>query len=47
MYFLTTNQLFCFRFDIDKVIRQTYTHAHQHTYTEIYIHSCIHAWIHT
>jgi len=22
-------------------------HAHQNTYTEIYIHSCIHAWIHT
>src|SRR6218665_3387719 len=42
MCFLTTNQLFYFRFDIDKVIRQTYTHAHQHTYTEIYIHSCMH-----
>src|SRR6218665_1517954 len=26
-YFLRTNQLFCFRFDIDKVIRQTYTHT--------------------
>src|SRR6218665_4100493 len=40
-YFLKTNQLFCFRVDIDEVIRQTYTHrpacmqsAHQHTYTE-------------
>jgi len=42
-YFLTTNQLFCFGFDIDKVIRQTYTHTCMHTnmHTEIYMHSCI------
>src|SRR6218665_3344761 len=30
-YFLATNQLFCFRFDIDRVIRQTYTHTCMHT----------------
>src|SRR6218665_197069 len=51
MYFLTTNQLFCFRFDIDKVIRQTYTHALQHTqrYTIIhtFLHTCMNSYIKT
>src|SRR6218665_162936 len=43
-YFLRTNQLFCFRFDIDKVIRQTYTHTcmrtniQRCTYIIAYIH---------
>jgi len=43
------NQLFCFRFDIDNVICQTYTHTHTCTptyiiYIDIYrLHSCIHA----
>ena len=51
---VTTNQLLCFRVDIVKVIRQTYTHTWMHTNIHIqryrptctmYIHSCIHAWI--
>src|SRR6218665_3010580 len=37
-YFLTTNQLFCFRFDIEKVIRQTYTHTCMHT--NIHLQRC-------
>src|SRR6218665_4098332 len=43
-YFLRTNQLFCFRFDIDKVIRQTYTHTCMHSCTPIYrdVHTCLH-----
>src|SRR6218665_624696 len=45
-YFLTTNQLFCFCFDIDKVICtdvHTYMHAHQ----QMYIYRDIHTFLHT
>ena len=46
MYFLTTNQLFSFSFDIDKVIRQTYTHAHMHTNIHIHRYTYILAHMH-
>src|SRR6218665_216885 len=39
-YFLTTNQLFCFRFDIEKVIRQTYMYTHTCMHTNIHIQRC-------
>src|SRR6218665_2985120 len=40
-YFLTTNQLFYFRFDIDKVIRQTYVgYTHTCMHTNIHIQRC-------
>src|SRR6218665_3191995 len=47
-YFLRTNQLFCFRFDIDKVIRQTYTHTCMHTNIQrcTYIIAYMHEFIH-
>ena len=45
-YFPTTNQLFCFRFDIDKVIRQTYTHACMHTNIHIQRYTYILAYMH-
>src|SRR6218665_2578566 len=53
-YFPRTNQLFCFRVDIDKVIRQTYTHTCTCMYTNIhspiqrytYILAYMHEFIH-
>src|SRR6218665_595985 len=47
-YFLRTNQLFCFRFDIDKVIRQTYTYTCMHTNIQrsTYIIAYMHEFIH-
>src|SRR6218665_3435565 len=49
-YFLTTNQLICFYFDIDKVIRQTYTLTCMHTNIHIqgctYILAYMHEFIH-
>src|SRR6218665_180731 len=49
MYFLTTNQLFCFRFDIDKVIRLTYTHALQRKHRDIhtFLHTYMNSYIKT
>src|SRR6218665_3249588 len=44
-YFLTTNQLFCFRFDIDKVIRWTYTHTCMDTNIRIQIYTYMHAYM--
>src|SRR6218665_2691365 len=48
-YFLTTNQLFCFRFDIDKVIlRRTNIHACTPTvYRDIhtFMHTCMNSYI--
>src|SRR6218665_122889 len=44
-FFLRTNQLFCFRFHIVKVIRQTYTHTCMHT--NVYIYRDIHTFLHT
>ena len=46
MYFLTTNQLFCFRFDIDKVIRQTDTYTCMHINIHIQRYTCILAYMH-
>src|SRR6218665_3747025 len=53
-YFLTTNQLFYFRFDIDKVIRNTYTHTCMETAIHIsfiqrytHIHAYMHEFIYT
>jgi len=46
MYFLTTNQLFRFRFDIDKIIRQTYTHTCMHTNIHIQRYTYILAYMH-
>ena len=43
-YFLKANQLFCFRVDIDKVIRQTYTHTCS---IPTYIYRDIHTFLHT
>src|SRR6218665_2684542 len=45
-YFFTTNQLFCFRFDIDKVIRKTYTHTCMHTNIRIQRYTYIPAYMH-
>src|SRR6218665_721499 len=47
-YFLITNQLFCFRFDFDKVIRHTYTHTCMHTNIQrcTYILAYMHEFIH-
>src|SRR6218665_3754613 len=45
-YFLTTNQLFCFRFDIDKVICQLYTHTCMHTNIHIQRYTYILAYMH-
>src|SRR6218665_1579488 len=42
-YFLTTNQLFCFRFDIDKFIRMhTNIRIQRYTYIHAYMHEFIH-----
>src|SRR6218665_262374 len=45
-YFHPTNQLFCFRLDIDKVIRQTYTHTCMHTNIYIQRYTYILAYMH-